>query len=477
MLCVYQVNAQEISNQTLLIGDRAPEVKAHEWLRGDKFSVFEKGRIYVVEFGATWCAPCRQAIPKLTNISNRYGRDVTVISFFVMEHNSPGQGPTSYVERVRDYVARQGNKIEYSVAVDGPDNFMQKQWLVAANRQGIPQIFLIDRHQRIVWIGTDTNTLQENITALLDNGTLPKGREGSTSDTKAGLPDPIFSALLSAFRLGQLEKINNAFLSSYGWFEPNSVGSQKGTLEIYGESLRRLYYIAYADTLYNFPPDRSLATQLFPDTIQFPYHKRSYGKYWHKPEFELQDSTAFDVNYKLAKNRFNYFLKLPPSIASAASMQQAMQRDLQTYFGYDVRVEEREMPCWNMTLGKNFDRKMLSPQDQPYRYEIDAKGNYHYYNAEIRDIIFQLEIRYGKCQNVALLYESNLQPPFIDATGITGKINYTLLADDVNEIISSYHEGREYPFDKYRTLLRSLGFELVKSTRKMRVVTIRDPKL
>ncbi len=45
------LNAQKI---TLRVGDQAPPIKAAKWLKGKSMTELEKGKVHVVEFGATW---------------------------------------------------------------------------------------------------------------------------------------------------------------------------------------------------------------------------------------------------------------------------------------------------------------------------------------------------------------------------------------------------------------------------------------
>ena len=45
------LNAQKI---TLRIGDLAPPINATKWLKGKPMPELEKGKVHVVEFGATW---------------------------------------------------------------------------------------------------------------------------------------------------------------------------------------------------------------------------------------------------------------------------------------------------------------------------------------------------------------------------------------------------------------------------------------
>src|SRR4051812_31324782 len=80
--------AQDKPPVTLKPGDPAPPLRVSKWLKGGPIPKLEKGKVYVMEFWATWCGPCVAGMPHVTKLQKKYAdRGVVVIGMNVGEHD------------------------------------------------------------------------------------------------------------------------------------------------------------------------------------------------------------------------------------------------------------------------------------------------------------------------------------------------------------------------------------------------------
>ncbi len=133
------------------IGEMAPALSISDWLKGNPVTEFQKGKIYVVEFWATWCLPCIAGMPHLSELAEKYKKDITVIGVDASERS----GVT--VDRVKRFVDSMGAKMNYNVALDQSKG-MGLSWIRTFQGNGaIPSAFIIDKQGRVAWIGLPKN--------------------------------------------------------------------------------------------------------------------------------------------------------------------------------------------------------------------------------------------------------------------------------------------------------------------------------
>ncbi len=140
------LTATVLASETLGVGSVAPPLKVAAWMKGAPLKGFEAGKSYVVEFWATWCGPCKTTIPHITELAHKYKGKVEFVGVSVYE-----QGPM-ISSKVADFVKSMGNQMDYLVARDEDKGFMAKNWMEAAQQEGIPTAFLVHNKQ-ILWIG------------------------------------------------------------------------------------------------------------------------------------------------------------------------------------------------------------------------------------------------------------------------------------------------------------------------------------
>lgn len=133
------------STPALNVGDPAPPVTVSSWLKQNPGEFNNK--VYVIEFWATWCGPCKESIPHLTELSHQYKGRVQFVGIDSSEQdwNAPAK-----------FVSEMGDKMDYSVGVDR-DGTMAKTWLAAAGENTIPTAFIVEYGGRIAWIGHPRN--------------------------------------------------------------------------------------------------------------------------------------------------------------------------------------------------------------------------------------------------------------------------------------------------------------------------------
>ena len=133
----------------LKVGDSPPPLAGTNWIKGEPVASFEPGKVYLIEFWATWCEPCIAIIPHLTELQAAFASEgLIVIGQNVWERDSSLAKP---------FVEKMGRDMNYRVVLDdlstGLPGKMATTWMAAAGRDGIPCSVIIGRDGKLAWIG------------------------------------------------------------------------------------------------------------------------------------------------------------------------------------------------------------------------------------------------------------------------------------------------------------------------------------
>ena len=113
------------------LNKKAPDIVVEKWLAQEPD---RKGKFVLIDFWATWCGPCRKAIPELNALHKKFGDKLVVIGL--------SDEPEAKVK------AMTTPKMDYAVAID-----TQARTKNAVGVAGIPHVLIMDPQGIVRWEG------------------------------------------------------------------------------------------------------------------------------------------------------------------------------------------------------------------------------------------------------------------------------------------------------------------------------------
>jgi thiol-disulfide isomerase/thioredoxin len=131
------------------------DIRSGEWVHTRQL----RGKVIVVDFWATWCAPCVGEIPHLQKVYAQYkdqGLEILSVSL-------DGPRTETSVETVKDFVAKQRIPWPQYYQGEGFDSTFSASWGV----NSIPAVFVIDQAGRLYSTDAGREKLDEILVKLL----------------------------------------------------------------------------------------------------------------------------------------------------------------------------------------------------------------------------------------------------------------------------------------------------------------------
>lgn len=139
--------AFEGNAQAPKVGQQSPQIQVFKWINRE----VKSEKPVLLEFWATWCGPCRKAIPHLNDLHDKYKDQVSFISLSIEREDV-----------IRNFM--KNTEIKAAVGTD-----FERKTALAYNVQGIPYTVLIHKDGEIAWIGYPAAVTDSLMNVFIDN--------------------------------------------------------------------------------------------------------------------------------------------------------------------------------------------------------------------------------------------------------------------------------------------------------------------
>ncbi|MGY3484409.1 thiol-disulfide isomerase/thioredoxin [Bradyrhizobium sp. USDA 4011] len=158
---------------------QAPPIKVENWLRGEPLTSFQPGKVYIVEFWATWCGPCAAVMPHLVELQEKYkDSGLEVLGVAAYEEAATADEARRSLDA---WLTDKFSNLNYRIGFDSTGE-MNKLWMESSFSVGIPTSFVVDRDGHIAFIGPPMQL--DDVLPKVLNGSWRTSDEAKAADTE-----------------------------------------------------------------------------------------------------------------------------------------------------------------------------------------------------------------------------------------------------------------------------------------------------
>jgi thiol-disulfide isomerase/thioredoxin len=193
LVLLFLASMYSFGQTNISVGEQAPEITITEWIQNEPENPDLSNQFIILDFWATWCAPCIASVPHMNEFVDKYQDQAIFISLTNEETNKVKRT----IDRIKfNSAVASDTSLETSKAYGKPDSDYTE----------LPMVVLIDNMNIIQWIGTPRFLTEDIMDQFLD-GTL-KG-ENSIKEIQA------------KEEIGEMEEdvMSDSFNSFFEWYK------------------------------------------------------------------------------------------------------------------------------------------------------------------------------------------------------------------------------------------------------------------
>jgi thiol-disulfide isomerase/thioredoxin len=379
------------------LGDTVPDFQINRIINynksSTKLSEFN-GKLLILDFWATWCAPCIAAMPKLDSIQNRYADKLQIL-------------PITYEDSavVSKFLGRMSKVMGISPPSVIEDNFLRYRFV----HTSLPHYVWINPSRRIIAITEAKDVNAENIVRYLNGKELKFKLKKDEEKTLVGFP--VFYPTVQVLDGENIvsEKLNDSDLISHTILTNYVDGLSSGAT-----FLDSTYFIIRNSTIaslfkYSFFGNSIIAANTSSvrlDIKDSSLFKRISGKNIDGTKM----SAGIETLEWLKGNAYTYESKVPPILAKQRFS--IMTEDLNRYFGVKygiIGIKEKVQRKCLALIRISKDDKIATKGGTP-GVQLD-KFSFKMNNLRLHSFLDRLTLPLQS------------YPPIVDETNYVGKVD------------------------------------------------------